>query len=83
MSGPATSVTPNPLAGVLAATIRELVAARQLHAAERDFTSWLQTELCRARGWTMVDVLTAWHDELDRRAHFQANLPSRRRERSA
>lgn len=66
----------NPLATALTATIRELVAARQetlavkiVSAAQRDYTAWLQAELCKARDWTTVDVIKLWHDELDRRAH--------------
>jgi hypothetical protein len=41
---------------------------RQLTAARLDFTAWLQAELCRAREWTALDVIQAWHAELDRRA---------------
>lgn len=61
--------TTNPLAGVLTATILELAEARLLHSCQRDYCSWLQQEVCRARSWTPFDVLKAWHEELDRREH--------------
>jgi hypothetical protein len=63
------STIDNPLAEVLTATIRELAEARLLHAAERDYTAWLQRELGRARDWSVADVMKAWHEELDRREH--------------
>jgi hypothetical protein len=47
---------------------RRLSAARLVHAAERDYLAWLQGEVCRARGWTVADLLVEWHAELDRRA---------------
>ena len=68
-SDPIVALPANPLAGILTATIRELVDARRIHAAERDFTAWLQRELCKARTWDTWDVLKAWHAELDRREH--------------
>jgi len=64
----------NPLAGILTATIRELVDARLVHAAERDYTAWLQKEVCKARDWTIIDVIKAWHQELDRREHYRAEV---------
>jgi hypothetical protein len=47
---------------------RTVSALRLLHGAERDFTAWLQAEVCRARQWTVADLLVAWQEELDRRA---------------
>jgi hypothetical protein len=63
----------NALAPVLTATIRELAAARLLHAAERDYMAWLQREVCKARDWTTWDVIKAWHQELDRRERHRAD----------
>jgi hypothetical protein len=64
------------LASVLAETIRTLSATRFLHAAERDFAAWLQAELCKAREWTMIDLIAAWHHELDRRARQRDTMRS-------
>jgi hypothetical protein len=65
---------PNALAGPLKATILELASTRAelqavklVSACQRDFAAWLQADLCRARKWTTVDVVRAWHEELDRR----------------
>jgi hypothetical protein len=62
----------NDLAVVAVELTRDLSAVRFLHAAERDYTAWLQREVCRARQWTVPDVIRAWHDELDRREHGRA-----------
>jgi len=59
--------------------VRELAAVRLLHSAERDYSAWLQRELCRARNWSTVEVLRAWHEELDRRAHGRATIRDSRR----
>jgi hypothetical protein len=53
----------------LSAARRELADLRLLHAAERDYLAWLQAEVRRARGWTIVDVVKAWCEEIDRRKH--------------
>ncbi len=45
-------------------TIRSL---REVQSARLDYTHWLQTELCRARDWSMVALVAAWRAELDRR----------------
>jgi hypothetical protein len=76
---PVGSLTPNPLASTLTATIRELAEARMLHAAERDYLSWLQREVCRAREWTIIDVIRAWHEELDRREQARRGVRGDRR----
>lgn len=60
------------LAVVVSELVRQLSAERAVHAAALDFTAWLQDELCRARGWTVADILRAWQLELDRRAHDRA-----------
>ena len=64
----------NPLAPVLAEMTRTLSQTRLIMAAERDFTAWLQTELCRARTWTVLDVLHAWRDTCDARAALRATI---------
>ncbi len=55
----------------LAADVVRLEAAlrdaQRLLNATHDYTHWLQAALGRARDWTRVDVVHAWHDELDRR----------------
>jgi hypothetical protein len=72
-----TELTPcvNPLAEVVVALARQLRQARcEIHwhrlvaASGGDFCNWLEAQLCRARGWTIVDLLSAWHQELDRRS---------------
>jgi hypothetical protein len=78
---PARSVTPQPevgnaLAPVLVDHVRELLAVKLVSACQRDYTAWIQRELCKARNWRTVDVVQAWHQELDRRNHARAFVVS-------
>ena len=62
----------------LAAELAELKpqarAMREIVVAGWDYIAWLQGEVCRARQWTALDVLDAWHQELERRAKARAEM---------
>ena len=65
-------VTAEEACTLVAELTRQLAEVRLLHAAERDFATWLQREVCRARDWTAADVVREWRSELDRRAKRRA-----------
>ena len=67
-------VAGDALAPVVVDLVRDLALARaevqglrELQSARLDHLNWLQAELCRARRWSILDLVSAWHAELDRR----------------
>jgi hypothetical protein len=52
----------------LARARAEIAGLREVAGARGDYLAWLQAEVLRARSWTILDLVSAWHAELDRRA---------------
>jgi hypothetical protein len=85
---PATSLTPepeggNPIAPVAVDLVRELFAVKLVSACQRDYIHWMQTETCKARDWTMPQLIHHWHQELDRRNRDRAFVMSSTERRAA